>query len=243
MKTVFAALAAVAVCALASGASANSLVTNGSFETNAGAGQLGYNTSATGWSLASSPGYAFLFAPGTADTGGANGQYGNLQLWGPGNGSNNSLPSSSPDGGYFLALDGDFQNSAVTQTISGLTVGGRYAVGFDYGFAQQSGFTGDTIQSMTVSLGGDSQTTTAYTLPSEGFSGWMHQTFVFTATSTSETLAFLANGNLPVPPFALLDGVTMSDVPEPATWALMLTGVAGLGGAARFRRRRALATV
>ncbi len=37
--------------------------------------------------------------------------------------------------------------------------------------------------------------------------------------------------------------ITGFSVPEPATWALMTIGVAGLGGAARLRRRQAIATV
>jgi hypothetical protein len=58
------------------------LVTNGGFEmTTNGNGQLGYNTNATGWSVVAPSGsYIFLFGPGTADTTGANGEYGGLTL-------------------------------------------------------------------------------------------------------------------------------------------------------------------
>ena len=104
---------AVAVLVLGSpaGAEAGNLVTNGGFESlTSGYGQLGYNTDATDWSV-SGPGssYTFVFAPGTADTTGSNGQYGNLSLWGPNNGSANGLPASSPAGGNFIGMDSDFQ--------------------------------------------------------------------------------------------------------------------------------------
>ena len=72
----------------------------------------------------------------------------------------------------------------------------------------------------------------------EGFSGWMQETMTFTATSTSETLSSLAIGTPSgQPPFALLDGVTLSDVPEPASWGLMVSGLVGLIGYMRWRRR------
>jgi hypothetical protein len=221
------------------------LVTNGGFESNGGNGRLGWNTNATGWSV-QDPGqglsYMSLFGPGTADTSGANGQYGFLGLWGPGNGVNNGLPATSPAGGYYVAMDGDFQTSALTQTINGLTPGDKYKVSFYWAASQQEGFYGDTNQSITVSLGSQSFTTPTVTNPSQGFSGWYQQSFTYTANSASETLAFLANGNLPVPPFALLDGVSLTAAPEPATWALMLAGFGGLGFAAYRRNRKPLAT-
>ncbi|MFY9970610.1 MAG: PEPxxWA-CTERM sorting domain-containing protein [Roseiarcus sp.] len=42
-----------------------------------------------------------------------------------------------------------------------------------------------------------------------------------------------------MPPFALLDGVSIT-VPEPSTWAMMLAGFTGLGHAAYRRRKRAV---
>jgi PEP-CTERM motif len=222
---------------------ATSLVINGSFESNGGNGQLGYNTSATGWSVVAPSGsYIFLFGPGTADTSGASGQYGNLALWGPGTGSANGLPSTSPNGGYYLALDADFQTSALTQTISGLNVGDTYAVSFYWAASQQYTFNGPTVQKLTVSLGSESQTTPTIDLPSHDFSGWQSQTFDYTATSSSEVLSFLAGGSPAVPPFTLLDGVSMTDttspVPEPGTWALMISGL--MGGVVVLKSRKRL---
>ncbi len=237
MKFLTTALAATAAIGLAAGANAANLVVNGGFEsTTNGLGQLGFNTDATGWSIAG--GYTFLFAAGTADNGGANGQYGNLQLWGPNNGSANGLPASSPDGGNFVALDGAFQQAPITQTINGLTVGKVYKVSFFWGGAQQNGFTGDTTEQFQVSLGGDTQSTAILNNVSHGFTGWQSESFKYKASNTSEVLSFLAVGTpAGVPPFSVLDGVSLSAVPEPVTWALMLVGIAGVGGAMRARRR------
>jgi hypothetical protein len=225
-------------------ANATTLVQNGNFEqTTNGAGQIGFNTGLADWSLASPPGDDFVFNAGTADTTGANGYYtplfGPVALWGPNNGSNNGLPAASPDGGNFVTLDGDYLKSALVQTIGGLTAGHAYEVSFDYAYAQQYLHFGDTIQSLTVCLGAICQTTTPYDLPSKGFSGWSTTSFAFNANSASEVLSFLANGNTPVPPFALVDGVAMSEVPEASTWVMMLSGFAGLGFLAHRRCKAA----
>jgi len=224
--------------ALTISAQAANLVSNGSFElTSAGAGQLGYNTTATNWT--STGGYNFIFAYGTADSTGSNGQYGNVQLWGPHNGSNNGMPSGSPDGGNFIAADGGFQVEPIQQTIHGLTMGNKYSLSFWWAGAQQYGYTGATTEQWQVSLGGDTQFTQVLNNQSHGFTGWQLQTFTFTADNTSDVLSFLAIGTPSgVPPFVLLDGVTMYDMgqtPEPGTLALSLAGLGGLGA---FRWRK-----
>ncbi len=224
---------------------ANSFV-NGDFEslTN-GPGQLTFNTAATGWTVASG-GYTFVYAAGTIDKPGTNGQYGTNYMWGPNNGAANGLSGISPTGGNIIAHDGAFQVEPLQQIITGLTVGKTYTVGFDYGFAQQFGFNGDTVQNWSVSFAGQTQTTANYSLPNHGFSGWMHASYDFIANNATETLSFVSYGNLPVPPFALLDGVTftpdtVAGVPEPASWAIMMVGFGLLGVAAR--RRRHITTV
>jgi hypothetical protein len=239
----------VAVLGLAVSVSvaAHAQLVNGSFEMNGGNGQLGFNTSVTGWSVpAPSGSYTFLFGPGTADTSGANGQYGGLALWGPNNGSANGLPATSPDGGYFIAQDSDFQTGALTQTVNNLTVGHTYDVSFDWAAAQQYGFDGANQSGWYVSLGGGpAQDTGLASIPNHGFSGWMTASFNYTATSTSEVLSFMAHGSPQVPPFALLDGVKMTDtssVPEPTAVVSIFAGVMGFGVFAR-RRRRAVKSI
>ena len=234
-KKITLALAAVAAMSAMSAHAVN-LVVNGGFEaTTNGKGQLGFNTNATGWTNAN--GYTFLFTPGSADTSGAIGEFGQLSLWGPGNGSANGL-TVSPTGGNFIASDGAFQTTPIKQTITGLVAGQKYDLGFDWGAAQQFGFTGATTEQWQVSLGGETHSTAVASAASHGFSGWKHQVLSFTATGASEVLSFLAVGTPNgVPPFALLDGVTLTAaVPEPSTWALMLGGFAVVGFIARRRR-------
>jgi hypothetical protein len=241
-------LAAVALGCAASlgaiGAQATQLVTNGSFETlTNGYGQIGDNTNATGWTTS---GYNFVFNASNAITG-VNGSDGALALWGTGNGGVDTI-TASPDGGNFIGADGGYEVGAISQTITGLTAGQQYAVSFYMAAAQQTNHTGATTDFWTVDLGSSaltsntqagSQSTAVINLASHAFSGWEYETMTFTATGTSDVLSFLATGTPSgVPPFALLDGVSMTAVPEPGSITLMAGGIAALAGMA-WRRRKA----
>ena len=218
-------------------AQASNLVTNGGFETttNGPNFQFDNNTTATGWT---SSGYNFIFAPGAADTTGATGQFGNLQLWGPNNGSANGLPATSPAGGNYVAADGAFEVAPIQQTINGLNPGASYTVSFWWGGAQQSGFTGATTEQWQVSLGSQTQSTVVLDNANHGFTGWKQQSFTYTATSASEVLSFLAVGTpAGVPPFSVLDGVTLNAAtPEPGTLSLVFGGLLGGLGFVRSRK-------
>jgi hypothetical protein len=217
-------------------------ITNGGFETVTGGttGQLGYNgLTATGWS---STGYNFLYAPGTADTTGGNGVDGIVKLWGPGDGSANGL-TASPAGGNFVAADGAYEVGAITQTMTGLTVGNVYQVGFWWAGAQQSGYNGITTDKWVVGFGSSTQSTAVVTDPSHGFTGWMYATFNFRADATNDVLSFLAVGTPSgEPPFSLIDGVSVTSVPEPSTLVLVGLGLLGCG-VAKARRRAKTAAV
>jgi hypothetical protein len=252
--------AALALAASGGTTQANNLVQNGSFSLTSGTDSGSSAQFGTGYLNGSNPyltvtnwatsGYNFLFVPQTgttsgtsADNSGATGSAGNLSLWGPGNGSANGL-INSPDGGNFVGADSAYEAAAITQTIVGLIPNSVATLTFDWAAAQQSGFSGQTTDYWQVSLGSQTQVTATYTLPQHLFSGWMTQVMQFTVPAgvTSEVLSFLAVGT-PIspsePPFALLDGVSLSDVPEPASWALMVTGLTALIGIARWRRRSA----
>ena len=228
-------------------------VANGDFEMNGGNGQIGFNTSATGWTVPAIPNsYFFVFNPqsgttsGTsADNSGANGEFGNLKLWGPGTGSSNGL-TLSPDGGAFVGSDPAFQNGSISQTLTGLTVGKMLTVTFDYAGAQQFNRDLATTEGWAVSLGGVTQDTALLSTPNHGFTGWQMASFTFMPTSTTEVLSFMSIGTAAsaLPPFALLDSVsaTQGTVPEPSTWVMMVLGFAGLGYAGfRSNRRKPVA--
>jgi hypothetical protein len=239
LKTIIALVSALAAFSGTAVHAATNLVTNGDFEqTSNGNGQFNVNTTVADWN---SVGYNFIFGPGTADSSGAVGTFGQLSLWGPQNGAANGLPASSPTGGNFVAADAGFGVGAVSQTINGLTAGQQYNLNFSWAAAQQSGFTGPTTENWTVSLGNQTQSTPVFQNTSHGFSGWMNQTFTFTATGASEILSFLASGGSPgsVPPFSLLDGVSLvAAVPEPSTYAMMLGGLTIVVFGARRRRNK-----
>ena len=236
---------AVSIAALTAGlllaGTASAAVTvaggNGGFSTNGGSGQIGFDTTASGWTVAGPPGsYDFLFNTSNVTTGVA-GEYGNLALWGP--------VAASPDGGEFLGADPQFQNSTLNTTIAGLTSGTQYSLTFDWAGAQQVGFTGDTTAGWNVSINGAAAVSTGLiTTPSHPSTPWQTATMTFVATGPTETLSFLAIGgpSQSLPPFALLDGVNVEVVPEPTTWALMIMGFGGVGAMVRNRRRQVALT-
>jgi hypothetical protein len=221
-------------------------------------GMFGTETGSTltlaGWTTG---GYNFVYAAGTMDSGnktnGANAGapneapgeyntsagYGNTYMLGSNNGGV-SVITAAPAGGNFIAMDGAFQTSAVKQTITGLTVGQVYALKFYWAAAQQQGFSGATTESVTVTLGTQAFTTSTYNLASQSFSGWMQQTFDYTATSTSETLSFLANGTPNgEPPFVLINGADLGLIPDFSNWLVFAGFGAGCILLETVRRRRA----
>ncbi|WP_340313504.1 PEPxxWA-CTERM sorting domain-containing protein [Rhizorhabdus argentea] len=277
-------LVALFVCAVGGPLQAANLLVNGDFEmisedrssifgtdTNPDGSNEPFDGTpqvVTGWNTA---GYNFVMRPGDADTVGATTPFpdpddgsipAQFSLWGPSNGSANGL-TTSPTGGNFIAADGAYRNAPISQTLTGLTPGARYALTFYWAAAQQQGFNGDTNEGWTICFGtcsfnfspsadgrasftsGRLFTTSTVSNTSHGFVPWQLETTSFVATSSTQTLSLLAYGApLGQPPFALIDGLNLersiSGVPEPSTWATVLIGFGLIGGV--MRRRHAFSS-
>ena len=240
-KTWLTAVAALLASALAP-VHATPAITNGGFETVTTAASTEFGTRyagqvVTGWTTS---GYNFLFTSGTADSSGAVNEYGQqLKLWGPGDGSANGLPASSPAGGNFVGADGAFGQAAIQQTINNLDVNSVASITFDWAGAQQYNFDGNTTEAWQVTLGNETHSTPVVQNVSHGFTGWQQTTLSFVVTSATEVLSFLALGTpTGEPPFSLLDGVSITEVPEPTSLALTGTGLA-IAGLLAHRRMKA----
>jgi len=176
-------------------------------------------------------------APGQYNTAAG---YGDTYMYGPLNGGTTTMPggvgtvAAIPGGGNFVAMDGVYEAGPVTQTIKTLTAGQTYVLWFYWAGAQQQSFTGPTTEWLTVNMGGtftsvggtsgyftggQTLTTGTDSVDSTSFSGWKQQAFLFTATSGTETLSFLAGGTPSgQPPFTLFGDVELEIVPDFSNW-------------------------
>lgn len=117
---------------------------------------------------------------------------------------------------------------SVSQTVT-LTAGEKYTLSWVYGGRNAGG-----PQQLDVLFGGalvgvdNSNGVTA---------SWTPNSVTLVATSSSETLTFTSVDVGGSPSFGNeLTGVSLSAVPEPASWALMLIGAAATGAGLRRRR-------
>jgi choice-of-anchor C domain-containing protein len=143
------------------------------------------------------------------------------------------------DGNRSLDLNGLVPGS-IAQTFD-VVSGQTYQVTFYLAGNPAGGPTPKTLQTSagaTVVL--SSFDTTGHDLQNMG---WTPVSFDFTANGTTETLTFLStttgdSGNLTYPTAfgPALDDVSVTAVPEPSTWAMMILGFLSVGFAA-YRRK------
>jgi hypothetical protein len=161
--------------------------------------------------------------------------------------------AAAPEGRVFALIGNgaDLPGQDTSQTITGLTVGQTYKVKFELG-GEQWRIPGGLEQVNVSITAGSASAAQIYTAPlssnATAFSGgplwdnWAFFTYDFVANATSATLDFQQTTATNGPGDTGLDNVSISlagGVPEPATWALMISGF-GLAGMA-LRRRRAIA--
>jgi len=203
-------LFAMSAIALASvGAQASNLITNGSFETPA----------------IPDPSYTTL--PGLLGwTAGVNG----IEL-------RNNVAGTAHDPSNYVELD-TTANSTLWQDVT-ITTGGSYLLSFWYNSRPDNFKDGEALDNDTNTLawsfGGKSgKVLEDYTT----VTGWTHFTKTFTLTADStETLLFAAAGA--DDSFGgSLDDVSLTAVPEPESYAMMIAGLGLMGAIARRRKQR-----
>ncbi len=207
-------MAAAAVAALGFAASAANAATivNGSFETGPAVGGEGFTTLSSGDT--SITGWT---------VGGAGVDYIG-SYWQAEDGSH-SLDVSATDAG------------SISQTFA-TNAGTAYTISF-WMAGNPAG--GDAVKSLDVlATGGSTQN---YTFDTSGHSlgsmGWTHDVYHFVASGSSTTLTFTSLSANPYGP--ALDNVSISSAPEPASWALMISGLGLTGFALRRRTAKAIA--
>jgi|SRR5579863_2524145 len=230
-----AAISALALSMLSLSARGGPIVTNGGFEATTG------NTSSfvmspgtapnapDGWTFSGGIGCVVFAASTTSQTNACGSGFASLYPgW-----------TLSPDGGNFVAIDGDPSFAGSISQMINVVMGQSYVVSFDQAAEQFQFYSGATTERWLVSLGGQSQLSQIMNNASHGFVPWEGQSLTFTATTTgSELLSFFAVGTPSgEPPVVLLDGVSVT-TPEPATCALIGAGMLGMFAVRRQLKKR-----
>lgn len=135
-------------------------------------------------------------------------------------------------GTYWTASDGSrsldmsaLGSGSVSQALSGLTIGQQYTVTFDIA-GNPAGDPADKDLLVSTNLGG-----VLYTFNTAGATtgamGWVHESYVFVATATTDVLSFLSQTNTAFGP--ALDNVAIAATPIPGAILLFGSALGGMG--------------
>jgi hypothetical protein len=154
------------------------------------------------------------------------------------NGTTTPGPNLAFEGTQYLDLVGQGGTGGISQTLS-LTPGGTYDLTFAF---SNNGFSPNESTSASASFMIDGLSgTVSHSTATASNLNWLIFSGNFVATGT-DTLNFT---NLTGGPNEgiFLDAISITAVPEPATWAMMLLGFGAIGFAMRRRRSLTLAQV
>lgn len=176
------------------------------------------------------------------NTGGSWGLFSNGSV-GAWTNDNNDLLEVGNSGVYALPCDnGGCQNlevnannvDTVSQTVT-LTAGKVYDLSWDYGGRNNGGGT----QILDVSFGGNGLTS-----DTGSYGVWTHNSFDVVGTGNLEDLVFASEVTNGLPSYGNeITNVSLVAIPEPATWAMMLIGLFGLGAVMRTERRKQVGAI
>lgn len=222
---ILASMFALAAPALA----ATNLIVNGDFE----AGNTGFTTDA-GYSFVGIPGPGAMVPEGTYTVATNAGDF---------HGSWASVTANTNRN--FLIANGAGKSDAAVwkQTVTGLMVGQTYRFsGFAVNVCCNSSFGGPNASPIIIAARSGGLTSLATTGAISNTGVWQAFSGSFVASSTFADLSIFTDINSASGNDFGIDTLSLSAVPESATWAMMITGFGFIGAIAR-RRRSATAAI
>jgi hypothetical protein len=214
-------LTAAAIVAAPVSAATN-LVVNGDFE----AGNVGFTS---GYAYVATPGDFAMYPEGTYTVGESARDYHNL--WA-------DFPAY--EGDLFFIANGSVANDlpAWQQTLTGLVVGQTYNFSaYAVNVCCNSSFGGNNATPFIIAVRTDGGTQTVATSGAvTGTGNWIQFGGSFVATSSTANLSIFNDNSQASGNDYGLDNISVTAVPEPASWAMMIGGFGLLGAAARRRR-------